>query len=208
VRPPLPASFLKDARGAVAVEFALIAPAFFTMLVGSVELALYSYAQVALEAGARAASRTGYIGVTDSDGDSTSTTVAAIEATIKKYAIGPFDFVNNGGLRITISIYRSWSELPEPYVDSNQNGQYDAGEAYVDLNGNGRYDRGGPKVGTGPGGSNQIVLYEVRYRWKPITPLIGALLTGSVIGETDLVASAVVQNEPWDGPLRTIGAGP
>jgi hypothetical protein len=197
-----------DVRGAVAVELALLAPVFFTFLIGSAELATFTYAQVALEAGARSASRTGFVGVTDNKGNTTSATADTIKKTIESYAIGPFDFVKNGGIKITTTIYKSWSDLPEPYTDQNRNGQYDPGEPYIDLNGNKKYDAGGKKLGSGPGGSSQIVLYEIRYRWKPFSALIAALLTGSVVGETDIVASAVVQNEPWDGPMSSIGVGP
>ncbi|MFZ5433286.1 MAG: hypothetical protein ACOZB3_05875 [Calditrichota bacterium] len=35
---------------------------------------------------------------------------------------------------------------PEPYVDGNGNGQYDAGESYTDMNGNGMYDENNKAV--------------------------------------------------------------
>jgi hypothetical protein len=200
--------FRRDAGAAVAVEFALLAPLFFTFLIGSVELAVYTYAQVALEAGARTASRTGFIGITDDKGKTTSTADEAIKQTVEGFAIGPFDFVKNGGIKITTTIYQGWSELPEPYIDLDKSGKFDSGEAYIDLNGNNKYDAGGKTLGTGPGGSSQIVLYEIRYRWKPYSALIASLLTGSVMGETDIVATAVVQNEPWDGPMSKLGVSP
>ena len=38
----------------------------------------------------------------------------------------------------------SFVDLGEPYIDANDNGQYDPGEPYQDLNGNGSYDTGEP----------------------------------------------------------------
>jgi len=49
--------FRFDIRGATALEFALCAPAFFTLVMGMVELGLLVWMQVALQQGVEAAAR-------------------------------------------------------------------------------------------------------------------------------------------------------
>jgi hypothetical protein len=39
-----------------------------------------------------------------------------------------------------VDMFDSSQDLPEPYVDSNDNGQWDVGEVFRDLNGNGSWD--------------------------------------------------------------------
>jgi hypothetical protein len=46
-----------------------------------------------------------------------------------------------------------WGGAFDPFVDSNCNGQYDAGEPYTDLNGNGRYDGVNAEAGIAPSGT-------------------------------------------------------
>ena len=90
-------------------------------------------------------------------------------------------------------IYDSFSDVgkPEPYVDANGNGSWDAGEAYTDVNGNAQWD---PDMGeAGLGGPGDIVVYRMTYDWGVVTPMLRDILGGSVRH----VSSVAVRNEPW-----------
>jgi hypothetical protein len=46
----------------------------------------------------------------------------------------------------------------------------------------------------GLGGPNDVVLYRVRYDWRPMTPLVRGLLPG---GSLELRAAYALRNEPF-----------
>ena len=195
-RPPS-AGFLGGRSGAVAIEFGLLFPVFVLLLFGAMEVAFLSYANAALEAGARMASRTALVGVAGSDGTVAGTTEAAVREAIAEYALGPLDLSDSGDLTLKATAYRAWSDVPEPFDDADGDGVRDSDEPYIDVNGNGVFDRGGPPAGRGPGGSNQIVVYEVSYVWRSPLPFITSLIVGADTGRLRLRAASVVQNEPW-----------
>jgi hypothetical protein len=98
--------------------------------------------------------------------------------------------------RITVDVrtYERFADIgvPEPFEDDNGNGVYDVGEPFTDMNGNASYDndRGTP----GPGGSEDIALYEIEVEWRYLTPLIGKLAGDMVT----LRSALAVRNEPYD----------
>jgi hypothetical protein len=96
---------------------------------------------------------------------------------------------------VETKIYPSFNDVgkPEPFTDTNSNGQYDAGEPYTDINGNGQWDADMGKAGVG--GPSDIVLYKITSDWNLLTPLMVPLMGSG--GKMTLSASVAVRNEPF-----------
>jgi len=178
----------RDRRGGALAEFAVIAPVLFLVTFGVLEFALVAFVSVMMEAGVRDASRFGLTGATTADGSSRQD---RIEQIISDRTLG---LVAPDKITIDVKTYQRFSDigLAEPFEDDNGNGLYDVGEAFTDMNGNATHDddRGTP----GPGGSEDIVLYEIAVDWSYITPVVGKL-----VGEAVTLRSALaVRNEPYN----------
>ena len=177
-----------DRRGTTLIEFALIAPMLFMLLMGIVETGLMFAADILLQDATHSAARTGRTGFVETD----STRAATIRTIVQDRAGVLMDASK---ISVSSKSYTGFSDLkkPEPFIDANGNGKRDDGENYTDINGNGKYDE--DRGASGYGGSSQVVIYTVTYPWKFFTPLIGQLF--SKTGTIDLTATAVVQNEPY-----------
>lgn len=176
-------------RGATAVEFAMIAPFYFLLIIGIVETSLVMFAQHVLESAAANASRTGKTGYVD---PTLSTQQATVTNTVKKLAGFIMD---TNKITVTAQAYKSLSLVGtgEPYMDANTNGKWDVGEKYTDTNGNGQYDK---DIGaSGYGSAGDIVVYTITYPWKIMTPPMQLFIgTG---GNLTLKSRVVVKNEPY-----------
>lgn len=184
----LPRRFAFDRRGATAVEFAIVAPLLFTLLLGIVEMGLCFTADMVLQNATKMAARTGRTGYVDD----ASTRDATVRKVVREQANVLLDDTK---LSFNSKAYGSPDKIgaPEPFVDANSNGKRDDGESYTDVNGNGKWDKDSGVDGYG--GASQIVVYTVSYPWSFFTPLIGELISSN--GTLTLSATAVVQNEPY-----------
>lgn len=175
-------------RGATAVEFAMIAPFYFLLIIGIMETAMVMFAQHVLECAAANASRTGktgYVGAAQTQADTIKTTVNNLASFL----------MDSGKITITAMSYKSMSAIGsgEPFVDANGNGKWDTGENYTDSNGNGKYDT---DVGAaGYGASGDIVVYTISYPWPIMTPAMTPFLGKD--GILTLQSRVVVKNEPY-----------
>lgn len=173
--------------GVAMVEFALVAPVFILLLLGSFELGAVMLTSTLMEGALRDASRYGITGQEDDGADR----LAKIREIISERTLGLVDMAT---AKIDVLVYPGFGDIgkPESYVDSNGNGTYDSGEAFTDSNGNGVWDAdsGSP----GAGGSGDIVLYRVKYGWPIITPLFSSVMGKNTLS---LTASLAVRNEPW-----------
>ncbi len=176
-----------DRTAGAAIEFAFAAPLLIVFLLGIIEVAMALFASSLLEASVREAARYGITGYTYS-GVSRETVIRNIVA---NDTVGLID-IN----KVTVSslTYKSFTQIgqPEPYTDSNHNGQWDSGEAYTDINGNGKWDA--DMGASGAGGPGDVVLYTVSYSW----PLITGYLSDAMGLHIPLSASYAVRNEPWN----------
>ena len=178
--------FLKDRRGAAALEFAFVFPVFIVMVVTVMELSYHFLIGSVIESAALEASR---FGLTGQSGAGTETREERIVRIIKE---NTYNLINPDDLVIDTLVYDSFSDIgkPEPFVDENDNGQYDNGEVYTDVNGNSQWD---PDLGTaGLGGSRDIVIYRIRYTADGLTGLLEPFL-GNFTHES-IVA---MRNEPY-----------
>jgi len=174
------------ARGATAVEFALILPVLLLTTVGTIEMAVVLFIRSSIEAAVIEASRFGITGGED-EGKTREEQVLDIVAD-RTYGLLDMSQVDLDTL-----IYDKFSDAgkPEPFVDANGNGAWDEGETYTDVNGNAQWD---PDMGeAGLGGPGDIVVYRLTYDWGVVTPMMREILGASVRH----VSSVAVRNEPW-----------
>jgi hypothetical protein len=175
--------------GATALEFALAAPVFILLIMGTVEFALIFAAQNLMESATYSASRLGKTG----SGVKESTQKKLIVDELHRFA---GIIVDTRKVKISSYAYTDYGEIgkPEPFIDANKNGVRDSGENYTDTNGNAQYDLDRGK--SGHGGTSQVVVYTVEYPWEVFTPLLKPLIgTG---GKLNLSTRAVVKNEPYE----------
>ena len=179
--------------GATAVEFALISPVLFLLVMGIVETGLIMSAQNTLESATYVASRTGRTGFVETGKTQEETIMDALEDRASLFM--NTDYASIDAMSVTTKTYAGFDEInePEPYVDANSNGVRDDGENFTDINGNGVWDE--DRGGGGYGSSGEIVVYTVSYPWPLFTPLVGEFI--GTDGIYTLSSRAVVKNEPF-----------
>lgn len=181
-RPALPPQLAQDTGGAVLIEFALVAPVFLMLIMGTFDLGQMAYGKSVLEGAVQKAAR-------DSSLETSSTLVAD---NMVKNIISPvlpgaeittvrtsyFDFVDIG--------------RPERWNDGNNNGKCDYNETYVDENSNGVWDQ---DIGVqGNGGASDVIIYTVSVKYTPVfrVPFMPANWY-----ERTLTSTAVRKNQPF-----------
>jgi Flp pilus assembly protein TadG len=190
--------FLRSDNGSSAVEFAFAAPIVILIIAGIIDLMMVLFVTSLMEGGLQSASRLGRTGFQPAG----ITRTDAIRLEIQKATIG---LVDMNDITITTSVYPCFDSIgqPEPYVDDNGSGSYDAGEPFTDVNGNTTWDS--DMAASGLGGPGSIVLYEVFYNWAALTPLIGKIFGPD--GTIPLSVSVAVRNEPFGTPAAVL-SGP
>ncbi|TAH33572.1 MAG: pilus assembly protein [Alphaproteobacteria bacterium] len=177
-------AFLKTCeKGAVAIEFALIAPLMILFVIGVIEIATAMAVSTMLEGGLREASRFGVTGST------TGGRQASINQILANHSYG---LINPANISLSTKVYGSFASIgDEEYTDSNNNGTHDNGEPYTDRNGNGQWDADGGSAGLGS--SSQIVVYRVNYDWPYLTGIFRPIVGNSL----HLSSAIAVRNEPY-----------
>jgi len=171
-----------------AVEFALIAPVFCTLLLGTLDAGHTLYMQSVLQGVMQKAGRASAL-------ESSTATVeqAAIDQMIKDNVA---TLINNATVTMSRRYFRDYSKaaqaIAEPYTDNNSNGRCDQGEPYQDNNNNHAWDADGGDGGQG--GAKDTVVYtaDVSYpRLFPVATMIG------LPANTHLKATTVLVNQPY-----------
>ena len=179
----------QNADGTVAIEFAMLAPAYFLLIIGVMECSLMMFAQHVLESASANASRigkTGYVASSETRQQTIMDTITHLAGFI----------MDTSKIVMTSTTYKSFSSIGsgESFIDANGNGQWDPGENYTDANGNGAYDT---DVGTsGLGNAGDIVVYTISYPWPIMTPIMEEVVGTN--GTLTLTSRVVVKNEPYD----------
>ena len=191
--------FLCGTEGASAVEFALVFPFAFVFITGAFEFGMLMFNQAAIEGATRQAARYGMTG---------QGTVAAREAAIKDIIDkNTFGLADPADITVTEEIYPAFgdADAPEPWVDTNTNGNWDSGETYTDMNGNAQWDEDRGKAGVGAG--SEIVQYTIEYDWQMmVLPFITNLPffpSGPLLDNGGIVhfkTTMIVRNEPFPLP--------
>lgn len=194
-----------NTRGAMAVEYALIAPAFLAMTFGMIETGRILMVNSYLEGAVTEATR---ISLTGSVPDGYNST----EEYIRAYLNSTLDTVGiQNAATVRMKVYDSFKNIgeEEPYTDTNGDLECNNGEFYTDVNANGAWDK--DMGASGSGGEENIMLMEIEvqlpYLLQGFIPSFGGYGTPDFI---TLEASTVVRNEPYGGvpwePSSTVAA--
>lgn len=171
-----------DRDGVTAVEFALIAPTFMLMMIGSLDLGQMAYGSVLLNGAVEKAARDSTLETADTSAADTmvKAMVSPIlpKGTFTSSRTSYFDFVDVG--------------RPERWNDGNADGTCNNNEAYVDENVNGHWDA---DIGEdGNGGANDVVVYKVTVKYKALIQI--PLIPSNWYNRT-LTATTVKKNQPF-----------
>jgi Flp pilus assembly pilin Flp len=178
---------LRARDGVAAVEFAMLAPAMFVLLMGTIEAAHFLMVQTALEGAVSRAARENSVDLTSSDEERDT----AMRARIAEI-MGNFAVADGEQLEIDTRVYSNFGTArTEPFDDADGNGRWDEGEFFTDRNGNGVHDVETRKAGK-MGEIGDVVAYSVTY---PVDPIF-AFLTPIFGGPLHLTSSTVARNEP------------
>jgi len=187
-------SLRRDARGAALMEFGLVAPTFFLMLMFFFDVAHSMYASSVLQGVMQTVAR-----------QATLETGTTAGARIDTYVETQMRTIVGSGATF-VPVRRSYSDFssvgdPERFNDTNGNGQWNAGECFEDVNGNGQWDADLGR--TGQGGAHDAVLYRVTItypRMFPMAQVVGLPAT------QELKASTVLRNQPYGNQTRPVFA--
>jgi len=164
-----------EKKGSVAVEFAFLAIPFFMMLIGIIEVGLFFGSAVILEGAATEAARVIRTGQAQTSGD----------------PVGAFEdmLCAKAGVMINCGLIQyEVINVPERKFTNVQDLQP-------------TYDEDGNLISSGfdAGGSNDIILVRIAYRYTFLTPLLGALMeTTNATNSALLMSSVVIMNEPYE----------
>jgi Flp pilus assembly protein TadG len=182
-----------DARAATALEFALVAPVFLTMVMGLVDIGHTAYVKTLLNGEIARAARSSSL-------ESAPGVLTSIDDRVKAQIA---NLAPNATVAISRKSYRNYSNLKvlaEPYTETNGNSTCNAGEIFEDLNNNGTWDQDSGKVNS-LGGANDIILYTVTVTYPRITPTMTM-----ITGQSNQVLSVTTQlrNQPYGASAAVV----
>ena len=172
----------RDEGGLTIVEFAIVAPVFLLLLMGSLDIGHTVYAQSVLNGAVQSAARDASLEGADTD-VADALVLAQVEnvmpsVTLVTERTSYYDFAD--------------IERPEQFNDANADDTCNDGEAYVDENRNGRWDE---DIGqSGNGGANDVVIYSVEATY---TPIVKVPFMDRVFGDRTLKSNAIRKNQPF-----------
>ncbi len=171
--------YFKQVRGSVAVEFSFIAMPFIMLFVGIIEVGLFFGTAVMLEGAAGDASRMIRTGQVQTSGDPVGTFSDKLceQANL---------FVDCGALQYEV--------IPVP------DGNFASVAAMTPT-----FDVNGDLISAGfdPGGSEDVIIIRVVYKYTFLTPLMGRLMESTAnTNQSRLMSTVVIKNEPFE-----VGAG-
>lgn len=173
--------------GVTALEFALIAPVFLLIMLGTIEFSAIMFTTSVMENATNATSRLGKTGFIPSG-------FSRQQAIINKVAAQTTGLLDPAKITITSKVYADFKSVgkPEPCkVPVAPPCPGTAGVNFTDINGNGTWDTDMGIAGLGNAGD--IVVYSVSYPWSIMTPLMTPIL-GNIF---TITVRSVVRNEPY-----------
>jgi TadE-like protein len=190
-----------DQRGLAAVEFALIAPVLFTLLLGAFDVGYALYARAVLFGAVQQAARDS--GLRANAANSAAVDQAVMDNIAKMLSVGKctseaeMATVNVEAINKICFVRRSYANFSdvnemEDFTDSDGDNVCDLGEPFEDSNASGSWNEKGE---SGQGGARATVLYTVTFKFKRIFPVY-KLIGGSP--HITLSAATVLRNQPYD----------
>lgn len=172
--------------GQAMVEFAFVAPILLGLLCGVFEFSGILFAQTLLEGGARQASRYGVTGASTVE-------ISRQDMILQIIEDNAHGIIDINEIDMETLVYESFADVgqPEPFTDSNGNGDFDEGEEFDDINGNSEWDEDMGLAGLG--GPGDVVVYRLRYDWDIMIPIFQPFFGDTIT----LDANVAVRNEPF-----------
>lgn len=175
-----------DRSGVTLVEFAFVGPVLILMVIGLFDIAHTQYTSSVLHGALQKAGRDLTLENANSQEANIDQRVAdqvrslmPASATVVFEKVSHFDFADIGE--------------PEEFTDQNDDDICNNNEPYVDTNDNGQWDADRGKDGIG--GARDAVLYTARVSYPRLFPLYGMI---GLPQEVTLEASTVLRNQPFD----------
>jgi Flp pilus assembly protein TadG len=172
-------AFIRDSKGATAVEFAMIATPFLAIIAALFQTFLVFFAQSVLENAVRQSSRqilTGQVQTQDASLSQTAA-MAAFHQTVCNNAAVLFTCA---GLMVDVRVANNWSSantgMPALTYDSNGN-----------VTNTWQFN---------PGNAGDVVVVRVMYLWPVFFGRIAFNMANQANGSREIMASAAFQNEP------------
>jgi Flp pilus assembly protein TadG len=185
-----------DQRGVSIVEFGLVAPMFFALMMAVFDLGFGVYTKAVIQGEIEKAARSASL-------ENTSWAVITGKVNDQIKAVIPSaNSQTDISFAISNEYYEDYNDLqlPEAFNDDNNNSRWDSSECYVDRNGNRKYDT---DVGLGGrGGAQDVVKIEANVTYKRVFPLWS--LVGMPNTQT-IQASTYLRNQPFQGQLSRVG---
>ncbi|MCC2601231.1 TadE/TadG family type IV pilus assembly protein [Sphingopyxis yananensis] len=173
-------------RAATAVEFALVGPLFFLILMGFFDYSWQIYGKSVLQGAVGQAARYATL-------ETYIENPSRLDDRVKAQVRNVF---KDADVRFTRAAFDSYEQIgkPESYTDSNKNGKYDVGECFQDINGNGKWDAISEGK-AGNGGADDIILYTATMKFRRTLP-VWAMLNQPQ--EVTLSSSTILRNQPFN----------
>lgn len=195
----LTAALRREQRGVSAVEFGLLAPAFFTILLGTLDVAHETYARSVFVGAVERAARDASLETGDP---------AAVDALVRSNVLTVMPDIK---LVTTRRSFYDFADIakPENFTDdkgknaSGQwnpdpgrgNGKCDYGEPFEDFNRNGKWDSDTTKSGASNNGSaSDVVMYTVTATYSPLFKIPFA---PDLWNKRTMTATAIKKNQPF-----------
>lgn len=186
----------RDQRGVSAVEFALVAPMFVSVLMATFDLGFGVYTKAVLQGAVEEAARKASL---------ENTQWADIENKVKGQILAVIpssDPSTDISFTLDPRVYEDYDDLilPEQFTDTNSNGSREAGECYMDRNNNRQYDT---NVGiAGRGGAQDVISIKASVTYKRVFPLWA--MTGQ--SQNQLIeAYTYLRNQPFGAQAARVG---
>ncbi len=180
----------RDDRGAALMEFALISPLFFLILMGVFDIGYGMYAKSVLQGSVEGAGR--LAALENTTASVTDQRVRDSVASLNKLGVITFKRI----------YYQNYEDVgvPEDFTDGNGNSIRDPGECFIDRNGNGGWDA---DVGLpGRGGAQDVVIYTATLKYDRIFPVWGMLNQSQ---QQTLTGSTYLRNQPFSAQAARVG---
>lgn len=182
----------RDEEGATIIEFAIVAPVFFVLMLGVIEFGLIGFHQMALDSAVAATARQASLGISGSAPD--RATYVRQEIASKMTGL-----INSSQLTVAANVVSAGGVPGSPDIcleDANLprvGGPCPVGAPFQDVNGNGVYDGAVPPLSLGNAGDTvELVAY---LPWRVTIPFMRDFFGSN--GTLMLSAATVVRNEPF-----------
>lgn len=176
---------VRDQRGVTAVEFALLAPVLFLLIMGAIEMGVMMYAKAQLEGVMRRAARMAVTGDKVTNGAEGE----KIDAFVKTSA----PIVGGAKVDILKEYYDRFDQVRQP--EKKDSDRTSPPYCFEDINGNQQWDKNPSR--TGLGGADDIINYRVTVKYPALFPLVTNVVTKNPWVE--ISSQTTLRNEPFEG---------